>query len=710
MRKSILNFLVSFAASFAFLFGFASCGTNTASVFGGPQVSLEDAIKNADSGDSIDIASESLAVAAGATYTIKKSITLFNGDLKNSSIVVEADGVRLSNLSNVRNVTVGDSVAEGDFYLISTDVTNLVVNGGGSDSIHISGSRVNAVSVAKAQVRIVLEAASEIANLYANAVCSLDSSDSAASYLSVVVKSDVPSLTLQGSAVIEAIVTESAGTEISVASSGVDIKKAGTADTAEGAKVSVTAKAGVEVPKYKTIEKEDAKSAVQETQKAQEEIEKEVSQKTDSDDFLFKVIDNLNNNKEASGAVSYSNGEYIFKNPKVSENAADIWNYFLSAPLPAGVKKGKNYRVSVDLKSDSGGYVLLQPLDAVPMWSGNTKFVEVKSSYASYSVTTAAAGFDWSEGSLFIAVGTVENLYVKNLIVEEIEERQNYPVNVSAGCFDGYKTVSAAEDTEISTVTLTVSGIAGEIWENVYLPDTPLETGKLYKVSFNMKSSVNLDSGDIGVWGHSSDDRYETSGSNNFSFEADVARKIVLYMPVYQMKNETFRIPHISIGPKKDCSVTLSDIKAEETTVKDIQSENPGLVLYYAGEASYGSWTYNDPSEVLVPAVGGECFGDVILCERTTWDNTLQKWNGGWDSTEYAATAFRVLDSAKNDLNAVVKRYGRNNENWNSVFENISDKNCYVKFSLNDKYEVAIEKIREETPRLYIAGDIQTEK
>lgn len=697
MRKSILNFLVSGTALFAFLFGFVSCGTNTASVFDGPQVSLSDAIKNADSGDTIDIAGESLAVTAGATYTITKPITLFNGDLKNSSIVVEAAGVKLSNLSSVKNVAVGDSVAEGDFYLMSTDVKNLVVNGGGSESIHISGSSVNAVSVAKAMVRIVLEAASKIANLYANAVCALDSSDSTASYFSVVVSSDVASLTLQGSAVIEAIVTESAGTEISVASSSVDIKTAGTADTSEGAEVSVKATVGVEVPKYTTIEKENAKSVVQEAQKMQEEIEKETSQKTDSDDFLFKVIDNFND-KEVSGAVSYSNGEYIFKNPKLSENAADIWNYRLVAPLPADVKKGKNYRVSVDLKSDSGGYVLLQSQDEVPMWSGNTKFVEVKSAYASYSVKTATAGFDWSEGVLFIAVGTVENLYVKNLIVEEIEENQDYPLNVFAGYFDGYKTVSATEDTENKSVTLTFSGIAGEIWENVYLANSPLETGKLYKVSFNMKSSTNLDSGDIDIWGHSSDDRYETAGSSNFSFEADVARKIVLYMPVYQKNNETFRIPHISIGLKKDCSVTLSDIKAEETTIKDIQSENPNLVLYYAGEASYGNWTYNDPSELLIPAVGGECFGDVILCESTTWDNALQKWNGGWDSTEYAATAFRVLDSAKNDLNAVVKRYGRNNENWNTVFENTSDKNCYVKFSLNDKYEVSIEKIREETP------------
>ena len=103
------------------------------------------------------------AIAEDA-FISRKDFTLKNADLGGKILTVTKPGAVLENISNAK-IIVDESVGDGDFTMKGCkDIINLTVNGGGSNSVHISDSKIQSLVVTKTSVRIVLEGAASVAS------------------------------------------------------------------------------------------------------------------------------------------------------------------------------------------------------------------------------------------------------------------------------------------------------------------------------------------------------------------------------------------------------------------------------------------------------------------------------------------------------------------------------------------------------------------
>lgn len=219
--KKILFSVVAILSVFVF---FAACdnGLNPLSpsdpVGGGASKTLKERINEAESGDVIDLGKEDLTIEEDVSYTIDKKLTIKNGDAKNATFTVESTGVEFVNLRNINSIIADEDIGDGDLSVKNCfEINSVYVNGGGANSIHIAGTIIVNLYVAKQNVRVVLEAsietgdnaqASTIKNVQINVDCKLESSDETATFEQVQISSGVEKVTLAGKAKIEKIIAE----------------------------------------------------------------------------------------------------------------------------------------------------------------------------------------------------------------------------------------------------------------------------------------------------------------------------------------------------------------------------------------------------------------------------------------------------------------------------------------------------------------------
>lgn len=219
--KKILFSVVAILSVFVF---FAACdnGLNPQSpsnpVGGGASKTLKERINEAKSGDVIDLGKEDLTIEEDVSYTIDKKLTIKNGDAKNATFTVESTGVEFVNLRNINSIIADEDIGDGDLSVKNCfEINSVYVNGGGANSIHIAGTIIVNLYVAKQNVRVVLEASIEtgdnaqattIKNVQINVDCKLESSDETATFEQVQISSDVEKITLAGKAKIEKIIAE----------------------------------------------------------------------------------------------------------------------------------------------------------------------------------------------------------------------------------------------------------------------------------------------------------------------------------------------------------------------------------------------------------------------------------------------------------------------------------------------------------------------
>ena len=121
-------------------------------------VSFKQRINSAKAGETIDLGKEDITIADGDSYTVDKTLTIVNGDAKNATFTVTADGVLFKNIANVERIIAGEELGEGDLAIRNCfEIDYLHVNGGGKNSIHIASTEINELKVSKKDVRIVLE-------------------------------------------------------------------------------------------------------------------------------------------------------------------------------------------------------------------------------------------------------------------------------------------------------------------------------------------------------------------------------------------------------------------------------------------------------------------------------------------------------------------------------------------------------------------------
>jgi hypothetical protein len=143
---------VFFFLAAAVLF-FTAAGCNNVS---NPDKTLDDAsvTEKINSGSSvIDFNGAVLSEDAA----VNNAVTVENADFGGKTLTVNVGGVTLKNLKNI-NIVAAEGIGNGDLSIEDCTVASFTVAGGGSNSIHITGSSsITTVVVVKAAVHIVLE-------------------------------------------------------------------------------------------------------------------------------------------------------------------------------------------------------------------------------------------------------------------------------------------------------------------------------------------------------------------------------------------------------------------------------------------------------------------------------------------------------------------------------------------------------------------------
>lgn len=208
------------------------------------------------------------AIAEDA-FISRKDFTLKNADLGGKILTVTKPGAVLENISNAK-IIVDESVGDGDFTMKGCkDIINLTVNGGGSNSVHISDSKIQSLVVTKTSVRIVLEGAASVASAEVKAD-SIKLEGNANSTVAKISMSDaVSAISIKGGS-IQKIITLNA-VSIKIESSETSINSVTSSST-----VSIEKAEGVVIKEPEVLENAtigDDYEEVKETEKPEEEPE-----------------------------------------------------------------------------------------------------------------------------------------------------------------------------------------------------------------------------------------------------------------------------------------------------------------------------------------------------------------------------------------------------------------------------------------------------
>lgn len=690
--------LFAFCAAIAL---FTGCQNDSSDDSASVQISLKERINTARDGDVIDLGKANLKIDENDSYTISKPLTIKNGNVKNATFTVESDKVVFDSLMSINGVIVHEKVGNGDFTLQNCyRVSEVYVNGGGSNSIHIAKTIVEKLIVNKKGVRVALsnDGSSKVTKTMIFEDCKLDSENENNSFEKVIVEKAVKNLNLAGKTKVERIVsTESSGSELPSIKIIVSVEvKVVAADST--VKKSIEETAGNEEfnnkkesdIKYTEISAEEKADLEEEQEKVEKpgtsekpgETGKPEAPALENLDFIIVSKDKISEKLDAFpdfavGAISEIKVEktssgVIVTNSAASEDYLKIWDYWLVSKTPVEAKKGKNYKISFDLKADKSSRIYLATVDAAT--SEDSKYVEhnVGTEYKTYSVETGTILTDRSAEVPLLAIGSVSKLYIKNYKIEETDPKIGYAI-----FGDSISCEASADDISVTFGENRESSI------NIY--PLALEVGKLHKVTFDVTCDKEVS--DVAIFARANSNECATAGSEHFYFNTE-KNTVTLYVPVYQKNKETFRTLLVWVDSKTPCKLTFSNFNSVETDLNSVLKENKGLGLYFAGdiylsESEDKLWRVLSADRPIQLSPGSRVEGQVLLCNGAAWDSVV--------------TSFRVIS----------KDSGATRENENIVFSNNSSKTVSLSFSINDKLEAAVACTETKLPDcLWIAGFI----
>lgn len=691
--------LFAFCAAIAL---FTGCQNDSSDDSASVQISLKERINTARDGDVIDLGKANLKIDEKDSYTISKPLTIKNGNVKNATFTVESDKVVFDSLMSINGVIVHEKVGNGDFTLQNCyKVSEVYVNGGGSNSIHIAKTIVEKLIVNRKGVRVALsnDGSSKVTKTMIFEDCKLDSENENNSFEKVIVEKAVKNLNLAGKTKVERIVsTESSGSEspsikiivsveVKVVAADSTVKKSiektdGNGEfnkkepAIEDAEISTEEKADLENEQEK-VEKPGTSEKPGETGKpeapALENLDfiiaskDKISEKLDTfPDFSVGAISEIKVEKTSS--------EVIVTNSAASEDYSISWDYWLVSKTPVKAEKGKNYKISFDIKADKSSGIYLATLDAAT--SEDSKYVEynVGTEYKTYSVETGTILTDRSAEVPLLAIGSVSKLYIKNYKIEETDPKIGYAI------FGSDKNDSISCEASADDISVT---FGEDRSSNINIYPLALKVGRLHKVTFDVTCDKEVS--DVAIFARANSNECATAGSEHFDFNTKKTT-VTLYVPVYQKNNETLRTLLVWVDSETPCKLTFSNFKSVETDLNSVLKENKDLGLYFAGdiylsEAEGKLWRVLSADRPIQLSPGSRVEGQVLLCDYAAWDSVV--------------TSFRVVSK---DSEAT-------RENENIVFTNNSSKTVSLSFSINDKLEAAVACAETELPDcLWIEG------
>lgn len=687
--------LFAFCAAIAL---FAGCQNDSSDDSASVQISLKERINTARDGDVIDLGKANLKIEENDSYTISKPLTIKNGNVKNATFTVESDKVVFDSLMSINGVIVHEKVGNGDFTLQNCyRVSEVYVNGGGSNSIHIAKTIIEKLIVNKKGVRVALsnDGSSKVTKTMIFEDCKLDSENENNSFEKVIVEKAVKNLNLAGKTKVERIVsTESSGSEspsikiivsveVKVVAADSTVKKSikKTDGNEEfNKKESVINDTEISSEEKADLEEEQEKVEKPGTSEKPGETGKPEAPALENLDFIIVSKDKISEKLDAFpdfavGAISEikvekTSSEVIVTNSAASEDYLKIWDYWLVSKTPVEAKKGKNYKISFDLKADKSSRIYLATVDAAT--SEDSKYVEhnVGTEYKTYSVETGTILTDRSAEVPLLAIGSVSKLYIKNYKIEETDPKIGYAI-----FGDSISCEASADDISVTFGENRESSI------NIY--PLALEVGKLHKVTFDVTCDKEVS--DVAIFARANSNECATAGSEHFYFNTE-KNTVTLYVPVYQKNKETFRTLLVWVDSKTPCKLTFSNFNSVETDLNSVLKENKDLGLYFAGdiylsESEDKLWRVLSADRPIQLSPGSRVEGQVLLCNYKAWDSVV--------------TSFRMVS----------KDSGATRENENIVFSNNSSKTVSLSFSINDKLEAAVACAETELPDcLWIVG------
>lgn len=602
---------------------------------------------------------------------------------------------------------VHEKVGNGDFTLQNCyKVSEVYVNGGGSNSIHIAKTIVEKLIVNKKGVRVALsnDGSSKVTKTMIFEDCKLDSENENNSFEKVIVEKAVKNLNLAGKTKVERIVsTESSGSElpsikiivsveVKVVAADSTVKKSieETAGNEEfNKKESVINDTEISAEEKADLEEEQEKVEKPGTSEKPGETGKPEAPALENLDFIIVSKDKISEKLDAFpdfavGAISEIKVEktssgVIVTNSAASEDYLKIWDYWLVSKTPVEAKKGKNYKISFDLKADKSSRIYLATVDAAT--SEDSKYVEhnVGTEYKTYSVETGTILTDRSAEVPLFAIGSVSKLYIKNYKIEETDPKIGYAI-FGSDKNDSISCEASADDISVTFGEDRISNI------NIY--PLALEVGRLHKVTFDVTCDKEVS--DVVIFARANSNECATAGSEHFYFNTE-KKTVTLYVPVYQKNNETLRTLLVWVDSETPCRLTFSNFKSVETDLNSVLEEDTTLGLYFAGdiylsEAEGKLWRVLSADRPIQLSPGSKVEGQVLLCNYRAWDSVV--------------TSFRVVSK---DSEAT-------REDENIVFSNNSSKTVSLRFSINDKLEAAVAYAETELPDcLWIAGFVSEE-
>lgn len=690
--------LFAFCAAIAL---FTGCQNDSSDDSASVQISLKERINTASDGDVIDLGKANLKIDENASYTISKPLTIKNGNVKNATFTVESDKVVFDSLMSINGVIVHEKVGNGDFTLQNCyKVSEVYVNGGGSNSIHIAKTIIEKLIVNKKGVRVALsnDGSSKVTKTMIFEDCKLDSENENNSFEKVIVEKAVKNLNLAGKTKVERIVsTESSGSEspsikiivsvevkVVAADSTVkkSIEKTDGNEEFNNKKESDIKDVEISAEEKADLEREQEKVEKPGTSEKPGETDKPEAPALENLDFIVASKDKISEKLDAFpdfavGTISEikvekTSSEVIVTNSVASEDYLKIWDYWLVSKTPVKAEKGKNYKISFDLKADKSSRIYLATVDAAT--SEDSKYVEhnVGTEYKTYSVETGTILTDRSAEVPLLAIGSVSKLYIKNYKIEETDPKIGYAI-----FGDSISCEASADDISVTFGENRESSI------NIY--PLALKVGRLHKVTFDVTCDKEVS--DVAIFARANSNECATAGSEHFDFNTE-KKTVTLYVPVYQKNNETLRTLLVWVDSETPCRLTFSNFKSVETDLNSVLEEDTTLGLYFAGdiylsEAEGKLWRVLSADRPIQLSPGSRVEGQVLLCDYAAWDSVV--------------TSFRVISK-----DSEVKR-----ENENIVFTNNSSKTVSLSFSINDKLEAAVACAETELPDcLWIEGFI----
>lgn len=700
MKKKFKKIAEFFSLGMVFAVLFFGCAQNDSNDNSSNSVTtnLEARLLSAKAGEEIDIQAEGLTVDS-KVYEISKSITIKNGDVKNSAFILTTSGITLENLSNVKSIKIDEkdsgsasvrSYSNVGKYFIKncTEITSVLVVNGENSSISISKTQVTTLSVEQENSLIQLEE-TRISKTFVSKDCKLDSVSGDTSFGSVYVQKTVEKIELAGSVKIEKMLasfTEEKEFSVVISSESVKIESA----------VSVIKEKiqleNVTFDKNAITEAEFTEEEKEELSNMSMNFEGSMGMQTfiHNDEFNIDVYDGIEVKSDEFYIEKTPSGTIITnKNPKT--HAQEIWDNYvvLSGINDNRLEKGKNYRVFVDIKSDTDCDIVLEVNEGKSYSVGIKDYVKLSNEYQTYHIDTGTLPLDFENLNLTFAAALAEKIYVKNIKIEEIQEdSMQYGIWYGSDQ-DLAEKVYSVDGSELGKYKVTFKrNLKSASGPDLFL-NQAVRVNSFVKVKFTATSD--------------SDAKYCFWVKGNFTtkvdsggiraFDKDVPQTLEFYFPVYQETDEAHRVPYLWLSVEDEnitspVTITIEDIEVTESSIEEAQSNNSALDFYFAGMVNGAYSVVNACYSVpIMPNSFINC--QFLLSDAYTWDY------------RNLVTTFRTLSENQPINGSSIKAedycykvdWGKDN---NFFIKNDSNEIKYVKFSLDNEFKVQVTESTEE--------------